>query len=202
MVAYTFEGRNTNQTLGFLISRRMNRLNLKPLGFVATEYALAIWSMEEVKDVNTLFDEELMLFDLYEWLEETPLLKKNFRDAAIISGMIDRKFPGKIKSGKQVIFSSDLIFDVLRKHEPNHLLMKVAKIDSMRGLIDLGRLGKLLKKIKGKIILKQLTKISPMAVPLLLELNRETINNEEVNEFNLEEFEQNILQEAGIENLH
>ena len=146
----------------------MNRLDLKPLGFVATEYALAIWSMKEVSNVNDLFAEELMLFDLYEWLEETPLLKKNFRDAAVISCMIEKKTNGKLKTGKQIIFSTDLIFDVLKKYEPNHLLMKIAKTDSMRGLIDLDRLGRFLKRINNKVILKKLDKISPMAVPEIL----------------------------------
>ena len=148
--------------------------------------------------LNDLFAEELMLFDLYEWLEETPLLKKNFRDAAIISGMIEKKSYGKLKTGKQIIFSTDLIFDVLKKHEPNHLLMKIAKIDSMRGLIDLDRLGKFLKRINNKVTLNKLNKISPMAVPLILEINKETINKEEVNEFYLEEFENDTLREAGL----
>ena len=67
----------------------MQRMGYKPIGFVATEYALAIWSMNEVEDINILLNEDIMLDDLYEWLEETPLLKKNFRDAAIISCLID-----------------------------------------------------------------------------------------------------------------
>ena len=140
LISYTFEGRNANQTLGFLVSKKMQRMGYKPIGFVATEYALAIWSMNEVEDINILLNEDIMLDDLYEWLEETPLLKKNFRDAAIISGLIERKVPGQVKTGKQVIFNTDLIFNVLKKHEPNHILLQVARDDAYRGLIDLDRL--------------------------------------------------------------
>jgi len=140
LICYSFEGRNANQTLGFLISKRMQRMGYKPIGFVATEYALAIWSMNMVEDINILLSDDIMLDDLYEWLEETPLLKKNFRDAAIISGLIERIIPGQKKTGKQIMFNSDLIFDVLKKHEPNHLLLQVARQDSYRGLIDLDRL--------------------------------------------------------------
>ena len=163
----------------------MQRYNLKPLGFVATDYALAIWSMKEINDVKSLFNEDLMISDLYEWLDDTPLMKKNFRDAAIISGLIERKMPGLTKTSKQILFNTDLIYDVLKKHEGNHLLLKVAKEDSLNGLISIDRLGKLMKRIQNKILFKKLEKISPLAVPLLLEINRETINKDELNEYYL-----------------
>ena len=198
LICYSFEGRNANQTLGFLISKRMQRMGYKPIGFVATEYALAIWSMNMVEDINILLSDDIMLDDLYEWLEETPLLKKNFRDAAIISGLIERIIPGQKKSGKQIMFNSDLIFDVLKKHEPNHLLLQVARQDSYRGLIDLDRLSKFLKRIKKNIILKKLNQISPLAIPLILEINRQTIDKSEVNEYFLQELEEQMTKEVGL----
>ena len=198
LICYSFEGRNANQTLGFLISKRMQRMGYKPIGFVATEYALEIWSMNMVEDINILLSDDIMLDDLYEWLEETPLLKKNFRDAAIISGLIERIIPGQKKTGKQIMFNSDLIFDVLKKHEPNHLLLQVARQDSYRGLIDLDRLSEFLKRIKKNIILKKLNQISPLAIPLILEINRQTIDKSEVNEYFLQELEQQMTREVGL----
>ncbi|MDC3409967.1 ligase-associated DNA damage response DEXH box helicase [Alphaproteobacteria bacterium] len=198
LICYSFEGRNANQTLGFLISKRMQRMGYKPIGFVATEYALAIWSMNMVEDINILLSDDIMLDDLYEWLEETPLLKKNFRDAAIISGLIERIIPGQKKTGKQIMFNSDLIFDVLKKHEPNHLLLQVARQDSYRGLIDLDRLSKFLKRINKNIILKKLNQISPLAIPLILEINRQTIDKSEVNEYFLQELEEQMSKEVGL----
>ena len=198
LICYSFEGRNANQTLGFLISKRMQRMGYKPIGFVATEHALAIWSMNMVEDINILLSDDIMLDDLYEWLEETPLLKKNFRDAAIISGLIERIIPGQKKTGKQIMFNSDLIFDVLKKHEPNHLLLQVARQDSYRGLIDLDRLSEFLKRIKKNIILKKLNQISPLAIPLILEINRQTIDKSEVNEYFLQELEQQMTREVGL----
>ena len=176
----------------------MQRMGYKPIGFVATEYALAIWSMNMVEDINILLSDDIMLDDLYEWLEETPLLKKNFRDAAIISGLIERIIPGQKKTGKQIMFNSDLIFDVLKKHEPNHLLLQVARQDSYRGLIDLDRLSEFLKRIKKNIILKKLNQISPLAIPLILEINRQTIDKSEVNEYFLQELEQQMTREVGL----
>ena len=198
LICYTFEGRNANQTLGFLMSKKMQRIGYKPISFVATDYALAIWSINEVKDVNIILNDDLMLDDLYEWLEETPLLKKNFRDAAIISGLIERSIPGQKKTGKQVLFNSDLIFNVLKKHEPKHLLLEVAREDSYRGLIDLDRLSEFLKRIEKNITHKKLDRISPLAVPLILEINRQTIDKSEMEEYFLEELENEILSEVGL----
>ena len=198
LICYTFEGRNANQTLGFLMSKKMQRIGYKPISFVATDYALAIWSINEVTDVNIILNDDLMLDDLYEWLEETPLLKKNFRDAAIISGLIERSIPGQKKTGKQVLFNSDLIFNVLKKHEPKHLLLEVAREDSYRGLIDLDRLSEFLKRIETNITHKKLDRISPLAVPLVLEINRQTIDKSEMEEYLLEELENEMLSEVGL----
>ena len=198
LICYTFEGRNANQTLGFLMSKKMQRIGYKPISFVATDYALAIWSINEVTDVNIILNDDLMLDDLYEWLEETPLLKKNFRDAAIISGLIERSIPGQKKTGKQVLFNSDLIFNVLKKHEPKHLLLEVAREDSYRGLIDLDRLSEFLKRIEKNIAHEKLDRISPLAVPLILEINRQTIDKSEMEEYLLEELENEMLIEVGL----
>ena len=198
LICYTFEGRNANQTLGFLMSKKMQRIGYKPISFVATDYALAIWSINEVTDVNIILNDDLMLDDLYEWLEETPLLKKNFRDAAIISGLIERSIPGQKKTGKHVLFNSDLIFNVLKKHEPKHLLLEVAREDSYRGLIDLDRLSEFLKRIEKNIAHEKLDRISPLAVPLILEINRQTIDKSEMEEYLLEELENDMLSEVGL----
>jgi ATP-dependent Lhr-like helicase len=198
LVCYSFEGRNANQTLGFLLSKRMQRMGYKPLGFVATDYALAMWSMNCIEEMDLLFNEDLMLDDLLEWLEETPLLKKNFREAAIISGLIEKKLPGQVKTGKQIIFNSDLIFNVLKKHEPNHILLEAAREDAYRGLIDLDRLSNFFKRTKNKIVYQKLEQISPLAIPLVLEINRESINKSDLNEFYLEELENEMLTEVGL----
>lgn len=198
LVAYTFEGRNAHQTLGFLLSRRMQRFGYKPLGFVATDYAMALWSMNPVERVDHLFSEEMMMDDLQEWLMETPLLKKNFRDVAVISGLIERRHPGQQKTGRQVTFSSDLIYDVLLKYEPDHVLLQAARDDAMGGLIDLSRLEQMLQRIQGKITHSKLKQVSPLAVPLILEISKETINKKDLGEFYLEEFEVDLLEEAGL----
>lgn len=198
MVAYCFEGRNAHQTLGFLLSRRMHRMGHKPLGFVATDYAIAAWCMNPIEDINHLFAEDIMFDDLHEWLLETPLLKRNFRDVAVISGLIERRLPGAMKTGRQVTMNTDLIYDVLMKYEPDHILLQAAQEDARHGLIDLERLRDMLTRIQGNITHQHLDHVSPLAVPLILEISRETIPKKDVSEFYLQEFEDELLQEVGL----
>lgn len=199
LVIYSFEGRNAHQTLGFLLSRRMQRLGLKPLGFVFTDYALTIWSFKRVADIATLLNTDLLGDELEEWLADTPMIKRLFRQAAVISNLIERRSPGQEKTGKQVTFSSDLIYDVLMRYEPDHILMKAARMDAMDEMVDLKRMSDLLHRADDHIIFKRLEKISPLAVPMILEVGREMLNKRDVETHYLEDLEETLLNEAGLE---
>ena len=183
LVAYPFEGRLAHQTLGMLLTRRLDRAGAKPLGFVATDYSLAIWCLEDVGallgtrkvSLSGLFDEDMLGDDLEAWLNETWLLKRTFRACAVIAGLIERRHPGKEKTGRQVTVSADLIYDVLRSHEPDHILLEATRHDAAQGLLDIGRLGAMLARIKGHIRLQRLDQISPLAVPIMLEIGKEPV---------------------------
>ena len=180
IVAYCFEGRNAHQTLGMLLTRRMERMGLKPLGFVATDYVLGIWGLRPPTKVqlDQLFDEDMLGDDLEAWLDESALMKRTFRNAAIIGGLIERRFQGEEKSRRQVTISTDLVYDVLRKHQPDHVLLRAARADAATGLLDIRRLGEMLSRIQGRIVHKPLDRVSPLAVPVLLEIGRESVFGE------------------------
>jgi ATP-dependent Lhr-like helicase len=197
-VAYCFEGRNAHQTLGMLLTRRMERMGLKPLGFVATDYVLGIWSLSPVTraDLGELFDEDMLGDDLEAWMEDSSLLKRTFRNVAVIAGLIERNHPGeKRKSGRQVTFSSDLIYEVLKRHEPDHILLRATRADAARGLTDIRRVADLLKRAKDRITLKRLERVSPLAVPVLLEIGRESVWGE-ARDALLAEAEEELVREA------
>lgn len=175
LVAYGFAGRNAHQTLGMLLTKRMERAGYQPLGFVATDYAIAVWSLKEAREVDGLFDEDMLGDDLEAWMAESTMLKRTFRNVAVIAGLIERRYPGLRKSGRQVTFSSDLIYDVLRNHQPDHILLRATRADAGEGLTDLRRLAGLLSEIQGRISHRRLERISPLAVPILLEVGREGV---------------------------
>lgn len=180
LVCYPFDGRLAHQTLGMLLTRRLERARVQPLGFVPTEYSLSVWARKDMSglDLDALFAEDMLGDDLESWLAESVLMKRTFRDCAVIAGLIERRHPGQTKTGRQVTFSADLIYDVLKEHEPDHLLMKAAWADAARGYLDLARLQALLTRVKGRIRHAALSQVSPLAVPVMLEINKEMVAGE------------------------
>ena len=203
LVCYPFEGRLAHQTLGMLLTRRLERARLRPLGFVANEYALAVWGLGHVAraiergelSLAALFDEDMLGDDLEAWLAESALMKRTFRNCAIIAGLIERRFPGQEKSRRQVTISTDLVYDVLRSHQPDHVLLRAARADAATGLLDVRRLGEMLSRIKGRIVHKALDHVSPLAVPVMLEIGREAVYGE-AGDALLAETEAELVKEA------
>ncbi|MFN3676483.1 MAG: ligase-associated DNA damage response DEXH box helicase [Sphingomonas pseudosanguinis] len=175
MVAYSFEGWNAHQSLGMLITRRMEAQGLKPLGFVASDYALACYGLEKVTDPASLFSPDILENEFVDWVQQSHLLKRAFREVAVIGGLVDRQHPGKRKTGRQVTFSTDLIYDVLRKYEPGHLLLQAAWDDARARMTDVGRLANLLDRAGGTMLHVDLERVSPLAVPVLVLIGREKV---------------------------
>ena len=203
LICYPFEGRLAHQTLGMLLTRRLERARLRPLGFVANEYALAVWGLGDIAvriakgelSLAALFDEDMLGDDLEAWLAESALMKRTFRNCAIIAGLIERCFPGQEKSRRQLTISTDLVYDVLRSHQPDHVLLRAARADAAAGLLDVRRLGEMLSRIKGRIVHKALDHVSPLAIPVMLEIGREQVHGEAADEL-LAETEAELVKEA------
>jgi ATP-dependent Lhr-like helicase len=174
-VFYTFEGWNANQSLGMLITRRMEERGLAPLGFVANDYALAVWSLRPITDPGPLLSPDILTDEFVDWVQNSHLLRRAFREVAVISGLVERQQPGKRKSGKQVTFSTDLIYDVLRKYEPDHVLIEAAWADARARMTDVGRLADLLDRSAAELVHVELDRVTPLAVPVLVMIGRESL---------------------------
>ncbi len=177
-VFYGFAGRNAMQTLGLLLTQRMEELNLGPLGFVATDYATMIWSVDAVQTPDTLLEPKVLRDGLDTWLGGNAVMKKTFRASATIAGLIQRNNPQSRKTGRQATFSSDILYDTLHKYDPAHLLMQITQEEAMRGLVDFGRVEEMLDRTKGRADHRVLDRVSPLAAPLLLEVGRVAIQGE------------------------
>jgi ATP-dependent Lhr-like helicase len=174
-VFYTFEGWPANQSLGMLLTRRMEDRGLAPLGFVANDYALAVWGLHEIADPASLLSPEILAGEFVEWVQKSYLLRRAFREVAVISGLIERQQPGKRKTGRQVTFSTDLIYDVLCRYEPDHLLIEAAWADARARLTDVSRIADVLERAQVGIDHVRLERVSPLAVPLLTMIGRESM---------------------------
>jgi ATP-dependent Lhr-like helicase len=203
LIAYPFEGRLAHQTLGMLLTRRLERQGLRPLGFTCNDYGLAVWGLSDLSlaiaqdrlRLDALFAPDMLGDDLEEWLQESALMKRTFRYCAVIAGLIERRFPGQKKTGRQVSMSTDLVYDVLRRHEPDHLLLRAARADAATGLLDIERLGQCLARISGRIVHAALDRVSPLGVSIMLEIGREAVYGESADAI-LAEAEAELMQEA------
>ena len=175
MVAYSFEGWNAHQSLGMLITKRMETRGLKPLGFVANDYAIGCYALEPITDPASLFSADILEDEFVEWVERSHLLKRAFREVAVIGGLVERQIPGKRKTGRQVTFSTDLIYDVLRQYEPGHVLLQAAWADARARMTDVGRLAGLLDRAADTMVHVDLPRVSPLAVPVLVLIGREKV---------------------------
>ena len=197
LVAYCFEGRNAHQTLGMLLTKRMERAGIGPLGFVATDYVIGVWCSNQPHDVDALFDQDMLGDDLEEWMAESSLLRRTFRNVAVIAGLVDRSQPGAEKNRRQVTVNTDLIYDVLRRHQPDHILLRATRADAATGLTDVGRLASMLGRVQGQIRTMVLDRVSPLAVPVLLDIGREFVRTTEAEDALLAETEALVAEATG-----
>ena len=160
------------QTLGLLLTKRMEELGLDPLGFMATDYATLIWGLEPITDPAPLFDIDALRDGLDGWLAGNAVMKRTFRASATIAGLIDRNTPTARKSGRQATFSSDILYDTLAKYDPDHLMLDITREEAMRGLVDFGRIEDMATRIGSRIDLVTLDRLTPLAAPLMLEMGR------------------------------
>ncbi len=174
-VFYTFDGWNANQSLGMLITRRMADRGLSPLGFVANDYALAVWGLKPIDDPAALLSPDILTDEFIAWVQDSHLLRRAFREVAVIAGLVERQHPGKKKTGRQVTFSTDLIYDVLRKYEPDHVLIEAAWADARSRMTDVARVADVLERAAEQVDHVVLDRVSPLAVPVLVMIGRERL---------------------------
>ena len=172
---YTFEGWPAHQSLAMLVTRRMEERGQGPLGFVANDYAFAVWSIRPVADPGALLSPDILADEFADWVQDSYLLRRAFREVAVIAGLVERYHPGKRKSGRQVTFSTDLIYDVLRKYEPDHILIEAAWADARERMTDVGRLAGVLERAGRELRHVVMDRVSPLAVPLLVMIGRESV---------------------------
>ncbi|MEP5631812.1 MAG: ligase-associated DNA damage response DEXH box helicase [Tateyamaria sp.] len=175
---YGFAGRNAMQTLGLLLTKRMEDIGLNPLGFLATDYAILIWGLKPLSDPAPLFDIKDLRDGFERWLAGNAVMKRTFRGSATIAGLIERNTPSARKSGRQATFSSDILYDTLAKYDPNHLMLDITRQEAMRGLVDFGRIEEMTTRIGDRIDLITLDRVAPLAAPLLLEVGRVPIKGQ------------------------
>lgn len=197
---YGFAGRNAMQTLGLLVTQRMDELDLAPLGFVSTDYAVLIWGLKPMERPERLFDAANLREAFETWLSGNQVMKRTFRTSATIAGLLERRLPGEKKSGRQATFSSDILYDTLAKYDPDHLMLRITREEAMKGLVDFGRIEEMLARTGGRVDHLSLDRVTPLAAPLLLEAGRVPVQGRSTERLLAEEAAA-LMAEAGLADL-
>lgn len=198
---YGFAGKNAHQTLGLLLTKELERDGAAPLGFVANDYAVLVWGLGRVEDPAALFEPGRLRAGFDQWLRDSSVMKRSFRQVAVIAGLIERRLPGLQKTGRQATFSSDILFDTLVKYDPTHLMLEITRRDALRGLVDFSRIEELMARISeaggaARVRHRRLSRVSPLAAPLMLEMGREPVKGGDADARLLEEAAAALVAEA------
>ena len=151
-----------------------------------------------MSDPKPLFDLNGMRDGLDGWLAGNALMKRSFRGAATIAGLIERNSPGKRKSGRQATFSSDILYDTLLKYDPDHLLMQITRQEALRGLVDFGRIQDLLSRVGTRIDLVRTPHVTPFSAPLFLEMGKVSVQSGSAEERLLAEETDALMRQSGL----
>ena len=175
----------------------MEEMDLGPMGFVSSDYAVLIWGLDPVEDPAQLFTGEALREGFETWLAGNMVMKKTFRQAAVISGLIDRRIQGKRKSGRQAAFSSNILYDTLRRYDPDHVLMQITREEAQKGLVDFGRIEEMLARTSGRVDHVITDRVTPFAAPLLLEVGKISVDGSATERI-LEAEAARLMAEAGL----
>ena len=198
---YGFAGRNAMQTLGLLVTQRMEAMGLNPLGFVSTDYAVLIWGLNRLEDPAPLFDGENLRDAFETWLAGNAVMKRTFKASATVAGLLERTTsPGARKSGRQATFSSDILYDTLLKYDPDHLMLQITREEALKGLVDFGRVEEMLARTSGRIDHVVLDRVTPLAAPLMLEPGRVPVFGAG-RELLLEQEAERLMEAAGLDQI-
>lgn len=178
LLVHTFEGRKVNNALGFLLTKRMEALRLAPINFTITDYALTITSLEPVNTLDGLLDADILDKELEDWIVNSPMIKRSFRKIATIAGLTEQRLPGQQRTMKQVTFSTDLIYDVLLKYEPDHILLRIARDEAEKDLLDIDRLRTFLRDVAASTVFRTLPHASPLSIPAMMQVGKERVRGE------------------------
>ncbi len=181
---YPFEGRAVHEGLAALLAHRLARIKPITCSFAMNDYGFELLSDQEIPIYEALETDVLssdnLLMDIQASINSTEMAKRKFRDIAAIAGLIFKGYPGQPIKDRHLQASSQLFFRVFHEHEAGNLLLQQAYEEVMDFQLEEERMRAALDRIaKQKIIIKEPSKPTPFAFPILVDdMMREKFTSE------------------------
>lgn len=184
-IFYPFEGRFVHEAMGSLLSYRISLLSPITFSLAFNDYGFELLSdqeldLQQVID-NDLFSKAYLMEDLQKSLNATEMARRKFRDISVISGLVFTGYPDKGIKMKHLQSSSQLLFDVFRDYEPEHLLFQQAFTETFEHQLEEGRLRLALERIATQeIVWKACQNPTPFSFPIITDRLREKLSSEKL----------------------
>src|SRR4029079_13616870 len=137
--------------------------------------------MEEIVSSGKLFSTENLMDDIYKSVNATEMAKRKFREIATIAGLVFQGFPGKHIKTRHLQSSSSLLFEVMYEYEQDNLFIRQAFQEVLDYQLAEVRLREALNRMSSqKIIIRKITKPSPLSFPLIVDRLREQLSSEKL----------------------
>ena len=168
---YPFEGYHINQAIGMLLSLILGSGSYLSFQISVNEYGIELFTKTKfdfaTKLNHTCFDAKDIAPRLEKSVNFSEMGQQQFKTIARIAGLVITRLPGKQKSARQIRTSSELIFKVFQRFDPENLLLRQVKQELMKDGIDKRRLRLALQRIqKSDFVMKELDRLTPFSMPL------------------------------------
>jgi len=191
LFVYPFAGRHANLGLASLIAWRVGKEQPATFSIAVNDYGFELLASEDfdwrrlwaaaADPDRGLLRENGLLDDVLESLNAGELAQRRFREIARVAGLVFQGFPGQPKSTRQLQASSQLFYEVFRRHDAGNLLLTQAEREVREQELDLGRLRAALARMRAmRPAYRHLQQPTPFAFPLLVERLREQVSTEEL----------------------
>ncbi|MGQ3000104.1 MAG: ligase-associated DNA damage response DEXH box helicase [Variovorax sp.] len=190
---YPFAGRHVHLGLASLLAWRVAQHEARTFSIAVNDYGFELLSASEVDWPARLPEvlgmpagdaaeaHEALLHEVLASLNAGELAQRRFREIARVSGLIFQGYPGEKRSSRQLQASSSLFWEVFRKYDPDNALLAQAERELLSQELEIGRLAASLARMgTQQLVLRALERPTPFSFPLMVELFREKLSNENV----------------------
>jgi ATP-dependent Lhr-like helicase len=185
LFVFAFGGRAVHEALAAVAAMRWARIAPNSLSYAVNDYGFVL-SPATAQPVDERLVAALLARDGFEddlatSLNLGEMARRQFREIARIAGLLSPSLPGRAaRSLRQLQASGGLLFDVLERHDPGHVLLRQARRDAFQQQLDAPRLFAVLDALaRRELVLRHLTHPSPMSFPLWAERLRGALSNED-----------------------
>lgn len=181
---FPFAGRAVHEGIAAMIALRWGRRQANTISYTVNDYGLMLTLAEPAALDDALLRQLLspdnMADDLRDGVNLGEMARRQFREIARVAGLLTPSLPGQAaRSLRQVQASSGLLYDVLRRYDPDHLLLAQAEREVFELQLEAPRLLAALHDCQRReLLLREPGALTPLSFPLWTESMRGQLSTE------------------------